>query len=164
MYLLTVLGGKSGQPRTVPIVIWEHQGRRYGGSTYGIVLEIARDLSEAGPDTIFRPLLLYWADKPVLPAWRIVWRKIAGLLVRLEFLQSGQLMGLLKSSWIELAIDAIKFVINSLGGAVGLDALRDGIPLNAALNKVGGQRGEKGISIACANGLLRDVLGKTEYI
>jgi hypothetical protein len=28
MYLLTVRGRKSGQPRTVPIVIWEHQGKR----------------------------------------------------------------------------------------------------------------------------------------
>jgi hypothetical protein len=37
MYLLTVRGRKSGQPRTVPIVIWEHQGKRYVGSVYGIV-------------------------------------------------------------------------------------------------------------------------------
>jgi deazaflavin-dependent oxidoreductase (nitroreductase family) len=37
MYLLTVRGRKSGQPRTVPIVIWEHHGKRYVGSVYGIV-------------------------------------------------------------------------------------------------------------------------------
>lgn len=37
MYLLTVRGRKSGLPRTVPIVLWEHQGKRYLGSVYGIV-------------------------------------------------------------------------------------------------------------------------------
>ena len=37
MYLLTVRGRKSGQPRTVPIVLWEHHGKRYVGSVYGIV-------------------------------------------------------------------------------------------------------------------------------
>jgi deazaflavin-dependent oxidoreductase (nitroreductase family) len=37
MYLLTVQGRKSGLPRTVPIVIWEHNGKRYVGSVYGIV-------------------------------------------------------------------------------------------------------------------------------
>jgi deazaflavin-dependent oxidoreductase (nitroreductase family) len=37
MYLLTVHGRKSGLPRTVPIVIWEHRGKRYVGSVYGIV-------------------------------------------------------------------------------------------------------------------------------
>ena len=37
MYLLTVRGRTSGLPRTVPIVIWEHNGKRYVGSVYGIV-------------------------------------------------------------------------------------------------------------------------------
>lgn len=37
MYLLTVRGRKSGQPRTVPIVTLEHNGKRYVGSVYGIV-------------------------------------------------------------------------------------------------------------------------------
>jgi deazaflavin-dependent oxidoreductase (nitroreductase family) len=37
MYLLTVRGRKSGLPRTVPIVMWEHHGKRYVGSVYGIV-------------------------------------------------------------------------------------------------------------------------------
>jgi deazaflavin-dependent oxidoreductase (nitroreductase family) len=37
MYLLTVRGRKSGLPRTVPIVIWEHNGKRYVGSVFGIV-------------------------------------------------------------------------------------------------------------------------------
>src|SRR6266540_4379734 len=37
MYLLTVRGRKSGQPRTIPIAIWEHNGKRYVGSVYGIV-------------------------------------------------------------------------------------------------------------------------------
>src|SRR5579864_2658575 len=37
MYLLTVRGRKSGRPRTVPIAIWERDGKRYVGSVYGIV-------------------------------------------------------------------------------------------------------------------------------
>jgi deazaflavin-dependent oxidoreductase (nitroreductase family) len=37
MYLLTVRGRKSGLPRTVPIAIWERNGKRYVGSVYGIV-------------------------------------------------------------------------------------------------------------------------------
>ncbi len=37
MYLLTVRGRKSGQPRTTPIVILEQNGKRYLASPYGIV-------------------------------------------------------------------------------------------------------------------------------
>ena len=37
MYLLTVRGRKSGQPRTVPIVLLERNGKRYLASPYGIV-------------------------------------------------------------------------------------------------------------------------------
>ncbi len=37
MYLLTVRGRKSGQPRTIPIVILEQNGKRYLASPYGIV-------------------------------------------------------------------------------------------------------------------------------
>lgn len=37
MYLLTVRGRKSGQPRTVPIVIIQQNGKRYLTSPYGIV-------------------------------------------------------------------------------------------------------------------------------
>jgi deazaflavin-dependent oxidoreductase (nitroreductase family) len=37
MYLLTVRGRKSGQPRTVALAIIERDGKRYVGSVYGIV-------------------------------------------------------------------------------------------------------------------------------
>ena len=37
MYLLTVRGRKSGQPRTIPIVVLERDGKRYLVSPYGIV-------------------------------------------------------------------------------------------------------------------------------
>jgi deazaflavin-dependent oxidoreductase (nitroreductase family) len=37
MYLLTVRGRKSGQPRTIAIVILEQNGKRYVASPYGIV-------------------------------------------------------------------------------------------------------------------------------
>jgi deazaflavin-dependent oxidoreductase (nitroreductase family) len=48
MYLLTVHGRKSGQPRTVPIVLMEQHGMRYLAATYGIVdwvrnLRVARE-------------------------------------------------------------------------------------------------------------------------
>ena len=37
MYLLTVHGRKSGQPRTVSLAIIERNGKRYVGSPFGIV-------------------------------------------------------------------------------------------------------------------------------
>jgi len=37
LYLLTVRGRTSGQPRTVPIALMEQQGKRYLAATYGIV-------------------------------------------------------------------------------------------------------------------------------
>ncbi len=48
MYLLTVRGRTSGQPRTVPIVLLEQHGKRYLAATYGIVnwvrnLRVARE-------------------------------------------------------------------------------------------------------------------------
>ncbi len=47
MYLLTVRGRKSGQPRTTPIVVIEQDGKRYVGSPYGIV-DWVRNLRAAG--------------------------------------------------------------------------------------------------------------------
>jgi deazaflavin-dependent oxidoreductase (nitroreductase family) len=53
MYLLTVRGRKSGQPRTVPIVLWERNGERYMASPYGIV-DWVRNLRAAGEATLTR--------------------------------------------------------------------------------------------------------------
>ena len=53
MYLLTVRGRKSGQPRTVPIAIWEHNGKRYVGSVFGIV-DWVRNLRAAGEAILTR--------------------------------------------------------------------------------------------------------------
>jgi deazaflavin-dependent oxidoreductase (nitroreductase family) len=53
MYLLTVRGRKSGQPRTVPIVIIEQKGRRYVSSPYGIV-DWVRNLRAAEAATLTR--------------------------------------------------------------------------------------------------------------
>ena len=53
MYLLTVRGRKSGQPRTVPIVTIERNGKRYVGSPYGIVAWV-RNLRAAGEATLTR--------------------------------------------------------------------------------------------------------------
>jgi deazaflavin-dependent oxidoreductase (nitroreductase family) len=53
MYLLTVRGRKSGQPRTTPIVVIEEDGRRYLVSPYGIV-DWVRNLRAAGQATLTR--------------------------------------------------------------------------------------------------------------
>src|SRR5579859_6112210 len=53
MYLLTVRGRKSGQPRTTPIVIFQHDGKRYLASPYGIV-DWVRNLRAAGEAILTR--------------------------------------------------------------------------------------------------------------
>jgi deazaflavin-dependent oxidoreductase (nitroreductase family) len=53
LYLLTVRGRKSGQPRTVPLAIIERNGKRYVGSPYGIVNWV-RNLRAAGEATLTR--------------------------------------------------------------------------------------------------------------
>jgi deazaflavin-dependent oxidoreductase (nitroreductase family) len=53
MYLLTVRGRKSGQPRTVPLAIMERNGKRYVGSPYGIV-DWVRNLRAAGEAMLTR--------------------------------------------------------------------------------------------------------------
>jgi deazaflavin-dependent oxidoreductase (nitroreductase family) len=53
MYLLTVRGRKSGQPRTIPLAMWEHNGKRYVGSVFGIV-DWVRNLRAAGEATLTR--------------------------------------------------------------------------------------------------------------
>jgi deazaflavin-dependent oxidoreductase (nitroreductase family) len=53
MTLLTVPGRKSGQPRTTPVVIGEHDGLRWVISVYGQV-DWARNLRAAGKATLQR--------------------------------------------------------------------------------------------------------------
>ena len=53
MYLMTVRGRKSGQPRTTPVVIGEHDGLRLVISVYGQV-DWARNLRAAGKATLQR--------------------------------------------------------------------------------------------------------------
>jgi deazaflavin-dependent oxidoreductase (nitroreductase family) len=53
MYLLTVRGRKSGQPRTVALAIIERNGKRYVGSPYGIVAWV-RNLRAAGEAILTR--------------------------------------------------------------------------------------------------------------
>ena len=53
MYLLTVRGRKSGQPRTVAIAIMQRDGKRYVGSPYGIV-DWVRNLRAAGEAILTR--------------------------------------------------------------------------------------------------------------
>lgn len=53
MYLLTVRGRKSGQPRTVPIVTVEQDGERYLVTPFGVV-DWVRNLRAAGEATLTR--------------------------------------------------------------------------------------------------------------
>ena len=53
MYLLTVRGRKSGQPRTVSLAIIERNGKRYVGSVYGMV-DWVRNLRAAGEAVLTR--------------------------------------------------------------------------------------------------------------
>jgi deazaflavin-dependent oxidoreductase (nitroreductase family) len=53
MYLLTVRGRKSGQPRTVALAIIERNGKRYVASPYGIV-DWVRNLRAAGEAILTR--------------------------------------------------------------------------------------------------------------
>src|SRR5205085_9476378 len=53
MYLLTVRGRKSGQPRTVALAMMERDGKRYVGSPYGIV-DWVRNLRAAGEAVLTR--------------------------------------------------------------------------------------------------------------
>lgn len=53
MYLLTVRGRKSGQPRTVAVALIQRNGKRYLGSVYGIV-DWVRNLRAAGEATLTR--------------------------------------------------------------------------------------------------------------
>src|SRR5215211_4498670 len=53
MYLLTVRGRKSGQPRTVAVAIMQRNGKRYIGSPYGLV-DWVRNLRAAGEAMLTR--------------------------------------------------------------------------------------------------------------
>jgi deazaflavin-dependent oxidoreductase (nitroreductase family) len=53
MYLLTVRGRKSGQPRTVSIAIIERNGKRYLGTPFGVV-DWVRNLRAAGAAILTR--------------------------------------------------------------------------------------------------------------
>jgi deazaflavin-dependent oxidoreductase (nitroreductase family) len=53
MYLLTVRGRKSGQPRTVSIAIIERNGKRYLGTPFGVVAWV-RNLRAMGEATLTR--------------------------------------------------------------------------------------------------------------
>lgn len=53
MYLMTVRGRKSGQPRTLSIAIIERDGRRYLGSPFGVVPWV-RNLRAAGEAILTR--------------------------------------------------------------------------------------------------------------
>src|SRR5438270_12296180 len=53
MYLITVRGRKSGQPRTTPIAVLEQDGKRYLLTPYGAV-DWVRNLRAAGEATFTR--------------------------------------------------------------------------------------------------------------
>ena len=66
MYLLTVRGRKSGQPRTVAVAIIQRNGKRYVGSPYGIV-DWVRNLRAAGEAVLTRGRRSETVDARELP-------------------------------------------------------------------------------------------------
>ena len=62
MYLLTVKGRKSGQPRTISMVIIERNGKRYLGAPFGAVAWV-RNLRAAG-EAILGPWLGRVCNRP----------------------------------------------------------------------------------------------------
>ena len=66
MYLLTVRGRKSGQPRTVPVALLEHEGKRYIASPYGKVNWV-RNLQAAGEAVLTRGRRSETVTATVLP-------------------------------------------------------------------------------------------------
>ena len=67
MYLLTVRGRKSGQPRTIPLAIIKRNGKRYIGSPFGIV-DWVRNLRAAGEAILTRRLRSETVTAKELPA------------------------------------------------------------------------------------------------
>ena len=66
MYLLTVRGRKSGQPRTVAVAIIQRNDMRYVGSPYGIV-DWVRNLRAAGEAVLTRGRRSETVDATELP-------------------------------------------------------------------------------------------------
>src|SRR5678815_4790816 len=82
MYLLTVRGRKSGQPRTTPIVVIEQDGRRYLVSPFGIV-DWVRNLRAAGEAILTRgrrPEKVQATDLPAGEAALVLKRLLAGAI------------------------------------------------------------------------------------
>lgn len=65
-YLFTVRGRKSGQPRTIPIVIIEQNGRRYLNSPFGMVNWV-RNLQAAGEAVLTRGWRSETVSAKILP-------------------------------------------------------------------------------------------------
>jgi deazaflavin-dependent oxidoreductase (nitroreductase family) len=66
MYLLTVRGRKSGQPRTVSIAILERNGKRYLNAPFGVV-DWVRNLRAAGEAVLTRGRRTETVSATVLP-------------------------------------------------------------------------------------------------
>ena len=85
MYLITVPGRKSGQPRTTPIAILNQEGRRYVFTPYGVV-DWVRNLRVAGGASLTRARRTEWVRATELPA-------VETSLMLKKFLASGNPIG-----------------------------------------------------------------------
>jgi deazaflavin-dependent oxidoreductase (nitroreductase family) len=111
MILLTVRGRKSGQPRTVPLVIIERKGKRYVGSPYGIV-DWVRNLREAGEATLTRGRRSETVNARELPTGEVAIPSLATLASpRTRHLRSL----IVRRS----AIQSLSWKGNSAGGRLG---------------------------------------------
>jgi deazaflavin-dependent oxidoreductase (nitroreductase family) len=85
MYLLTVRGRKSGQPRSTPISVLEQDGKRYLMTPYGVV-DWVRNLRAAGEATLTRGRRTEQIHPQELPT------SDASLVLR-TFIESGHPIG-----------------------------------------------------------------------
>jgi deazaflavin-dependent oxidoreductase (nitroreductase family) len=85
LYLLTVRGRKSGQPRTTPIAILERDGKRYLLAPYGLV-DWVRNLQAAGEAILTRGRRAEAVRAIELPSDE------GGLILK-EFIETGNPIG-----------------------------------------------------------------------
>ena len=85
MYLITVPGRKSGQPRTTPIAIFDRRGKRYVLTPYGVV-DWVRNLRVSGEAILTRRRRAETVHARELPTAE------AGLVLE-EFIRTGNPIG-----------------------------------------------------------------------
>jgi deazaflavin-dependent oxidoreductase (nitroreductase family) len=118
LYLFTVRGRKSGQPRTTPIAVFEHDGKRYLLAPYGRV-DWVRNLQAAGEAVLTRGRRAEEVRAIELPGGE-------GGLVLKTFIESGNPIGRFfgidagasREEFERLAVSHPVFVLQSVAATI----------------------------------------------